>query len=151
MTPDKIRKWNQLNTFATKIPNYQVGIGLLINVNCVKALQPLPFILSINRGSYFYETALGWCAVGPIETSKSGKTSLQCSLMSVQQEPNYEYFFGAQVKFKDAGIGTMLLKLYELEFKEENSVIIPKVSEKVEELSAEAKKFLKLKDAESKR
>ena len=71
--------------------------------------------------------------------------------MSVQQEPNYEYFFGAQVKFKDAGIGTMLLKLYELEFKEENSVIIPKVSEKVEELSAEARKFLKLKDAESKR
>ena len=59
-------------------------------LNCVKALEPLEFIPSKNNVPYNYKTALGWCIVGPTETSKINKREINCNLMTVQDDPNLE-------------------------------------------------------------
>ena len=72
--------------------------------------------------------------------------------MSVQQARNYvlaKHSFAAQVCVTNADISTMLGKLYESKFKEENSSVTSKVSEELEGISAKDRKFLKLMDAET--
>ena len=41
------------------------NIGLLIGVNCPRALQPYDVIHSVNNGPFAVKTALGWCISGP--------------------------------------------------------------------------------------
>ena len=76
VTPDKIKKWEYLDEIAKSIPDKNVEVGRIIGANCVKALERLEFIASKNNGPYAYKTALGWCIVGPIETSKRIKEKL---------------------------------------------------------------------------
>ena len=46
VTPDQIKKWEYLYGIVTSIPDKNVEVGLIIGVNCIKALEPLEFISS---------------------------------------------------------------------------------------------------------
>ena len=154
ITPDQIKRWEYLDGIATSIPDKNVEVGLIIGVNCVKALEPLEFIPSKNNGPYAFKTVLGWCVVGPVETSKTNKTGINCNLITVQQAPNLElakHSFAAQVRVKDVGISKLLKKLYEADFTEANPKAVSKVTLDVEEMSTEDRRFLELMDAETKK
>ena len=59
VTPDQIKKWGYLDGIATSIPDKNVEVGLIIGVNCVKALEPLEFIPIRKNGPYAYKISLG--------------------------------------------------------------------------------------------
>ena len=42
-------------------------MDILIDANCLEALEPVEFIPRQNDGPYAIRTALGWCVVGPIK------------------------------------------------------------------------------------
>ena len=77
-----------------------------------------------KNGPYVYKTALGYCVVGPIETSKINEREINCNLMTVQQAPNLKlakHSFPAHVRVKDVETGNLLKKLYEADFTETNT------------------------------
>ena len=83
-TPDKIEEWDYLKTISSEITQIDdVEVGLLIGVNCIKALGPLKVIASNNGGPYGCQTHLGWCVVGPI-SNMVGKDSIGCHRIAVQ-------------------------------------------------------------------
>ena len=74
--------------------------------------------------------------------------------MTVQQAPNLElakHSFAAQVRVKDVRIGNLLKKLYEVDFRETNIKAISQVSQDLEEISTEDRRFLDLMDTETKK
>ena len=74
--------------------------------------------------------------------------------MTAQQAPNLElakHSFAAQVRVKDVGIGNLLKKLYEVNFIETNTKAISQVSQDLEEVSTEDRRFLDLMDIETKK
>ena len=74
--------------------------------------------------------------------------------MTVQQAPNLElakHSFAAQVRVKDVQIGNLLKKLYEADFRETNIKAISQVSQDLEEISTEDRRFLDLMDTETKK
>ena len=74
--------------------------------------------------------------------------------MTAQQAPNLElakHSFAAQVRVKDVRIGNLLKKLYEVNFIETNTKAISQVSQDLEEVSTEDRRFLDLMDIETKK
>ena len=89
-TPDKIEEWDYLKTISSEITQIDdVEVGLLIGVNCIKALGPLKVIASNNGGPYGCQTHLGWCIVGPI-SNMVGKDSIGCHRIAVQDAVSSE-------------------------------------------------------------
>ena len=60
-------------------------IGLLTEANCMKVLEPLKIIPSKNDGPYAYQTALGWCTVGPRQNVVH-QNSLKFNRVAVKDE-----------------------------------------------------------------
>ena len=57
-TPEKIEEWDYLKTISSKITQTDdVEVGLLIGVNCMKALEFLKVIASNNGRPYAYQTS----------------------------------------------------------------------------------------------
>ena len=52
VTPDQIKKWEYLDGIVLSIPDKNVEVGLIIGVNCIKALKSSEFIPSKNNGPY---------------------------------------------------------------------------------------------------
>ena len=66
--PEKVSTWKYLDSIKSEITQtYNIKIGKLIKVNCMKALEPLKITPSKNGGRYAYQTKLGWCTVGQIQ------------------------------------------------------------------------------------
>ena len=83
-TLDKIKDWNYLERIADKIIlGKDISIGLLIDGNFSRALEPLKVIPKKDGGAYAFRTLLEWCIVGPIGETAS-KTTISCNRISVQ-------------------------------------------------------------------
>ena len=54
------------------------------------------------------------------------------------------------VRVRDVGVGNLLKKLYEADFTETNTKAISQVSQDLEEISTENRRFLDLMDTETK-
>ena len=120
----------------------------------LRHLDPLEFIPNKDNSPYPYKTALDCSIVGPIETSKTDKREINCNLMTVQQAPNLELaknYFAAQVRVKHLGIGNLLKKLHEADFAETNTEATSQVSEDLEEILTEDRRFLDLVITETKK
>ena len=74
--------------------------------------------------------------------------------MTAQQAPNLElckHSYAAQVRVNNVGIGSLLKKLYEADFTETNTKATSQVSQDLEEISTEDRRFLDLMDTETKK
>ena len=59
-TPDKIKQWDYLKVITSDITQTDgIKVGLLIGANCMKALEPLKVISSVDGDPYTYQTRLG--------------------------------------------------------------------------------------------
>ena len=83
-TQEKAGKWEHLKIIAEKLPTEtNMEIGLLIEPNCSKVLEPGEVLPSKDDGSFAFRTAFGWCIVGLL--TKFGKeSSISCNRIVVQ-------------------------------------------------------------------
>ena len=73
-TLEMARKWEHLKIIAGKLPKEtNMEIGLLIEANCSKALEPEEVLPSKDSGPFTFKTLLGWCVVGLL--TKFGRKS----------------------------------------------------------------------------
>jgi len=107
-----LRCWPHLNRLKAKIPgvNPNVPIGLLIGVNCTKALEPVEIIIIPGTGTspFAVRTLLGWSVSGPLRSNvidRVTRQSVACNRVSVQE-------------CYDSGLKDLLLQMYEHDFTE---------------------------------
>ena len=145
-----LMKYPHLSHLMSQMPDRDPGIpiGLLIGVNCPKALQPQSVIPSVDSGPYAVKTALGWCLSGPLPNSPP-LDSVSCNRIHLSEH---------QVRVYDTGIKEMMLQMYETDFSE--SLSCPDCASKApaytllhqegRTMSQEDKKFLALMESEAK-
>ena len=65
--------WNQLKPTASKLMPYgsDLEVGLLIGINCLKAIKPRKIIPGANTDPYGIRTDLGWVIVDRESLSSS--------------------------------------------------------------------------------
>ena len=119
VSSESLGEWSHLNEVSDLICDSISGkVGILIGSNCPRLIEPLRVVPSENDGPYAFETRLGWCVVGPLNSDSS---SFLCHKVSV----------------KDNGIEVMLRRLYEIDS-------VPSVPIKGEEVSQDDLKFLEI-------
>ena len=124
-----------------------MSIDVLIGENCAKALEPIDFIASKNGGPYALETVLGWCVVGPIGRSCKRDDILSCNRIAVQDAGTKQlsrHHFEIQKEVKDTGISDMMQRMYQLDFIEPRTKFKDLMTNRLDEISYEDKKFLKI-------
>ena len=81
---DKIKQWKYLKVFASDITQTDaIKIGILIGANCIKALESLKAISSVNGGPYTHQAKLVWCIAGPV-INMVGKKSIVCNQVAMR-------------------------------------------------------------------
>ena len=147
-TPLKLKKWHYLDCIAGKIDSDDaVSIDVLIGANCAKALEPIDFIASKNGGPYALETVLGWCVVGPIGRSCKGDDAISCKRIAVQDAGTKQisrHHFEIQKEVKDTRIRDVMQRMYQLDFIEPRTKFKGLMTNRLDEISYENKKFLKI-------
>ena len=67
-TARKLKKWDYLERIYKELgDNKDISVDLLIDVNCLEALEPVEVIRRQNNGPYAITTTFIWCKVGPIK------------------------------------------------------------------------------------
>ena len=147
-TPLTLKKWRYLDCIAGKIDSDDaVSIDVLIGANCTRVLEPIDFIASKDGGPYALETVLGWCFVGPIGRSCKGDDIIGCSRIAVQDPGTKQisrHHFEIQKAVKDTEISDMMQRMYHLDFIEPRIKFKGLMTNKLDEISYEDKKFFKI-------
>ena len=108
-------KWPHLHRLISEMPdrNENIPIGLLIGVNCPKALQPCDFIPSVNDGPFAAKTSLGWCVFGPMQSNSiCSDDVMSCFRIRANEQ---------RVRTTETGLHQMMLRMYEEDFNEQAS------------------------------
>ena len=149
-TPIKLRKWKYLDKVAKHLAtDDEVSVDLLIGANCVQALEPVDVISSQCGGPYAFCTILGWCIVGPIEDRIGSHGTVSCNRVRVAEagirgNSIAKHHFEIQSKVDDIGIKEMWQRMYELDFVEPKMLSNNVMTDKLEEISYEDKRFLRI-------
>ena len=108
-----LSKWPHLHRLISEMPdrNENIPIGLLIGVNCPKALQPCDFIPSVNDGPFAVKTSLGWCVSGPMQSNNSCSDDvMSCFRIRANEQ---------RVRTTQTGLHPVKLRMYEEDFNEQ--------------------------------
>jgi hypothetical protein len=114
-----IANYPHLRHLTAEIPDRDetIPVGLLIGVNCPKALEPRGFIKSVDNGPFAVKTFLGWCVSGPLR-SDDGRYAdqvLSCNRTGVSKP---------RLLVQENDLQDMMLKMYESEFNESTSNLL---------------------------
>ena len=93
------------------------------------------------------ETVLGWCIVGPIGRSCKGNDVISCNRIAVQDAGTKQIsrlHFEIQKEVKDTGVSDMMQIMYQLDFIEPRTKFKDLMTNRLDEISYEDKKFLKI-------
>jgi len=71
-TRENLRYWPHLKHLEAEMPERDpdIPVGLLIGVNCPKALEPIQVIAGTGTSPFAVKTSLGWCVSGPMKSSQ---------------------------------------------------------------------------------
>ena len=148
-TPENIQQWKYLHRI---IPEMKMGrnldVKLLIAANCPEALEPQEAISGQGDGPYAFNTKLGWCVVGPISDG-SYQNRFHCNRILVEDHAIGKiatHHFAIPKCVREDGITDLLKKLYAVDFMENQALPANGTNERINEVSAEDIKFLKLMD-----
>ena len=92
------------------------------------------------------ETVLGWCVVRPTRRSCKGD-DINCNRIAIQDAGTKQilkHHFKIQKKVKDTGISDMIQRIYQLDFMEPRTKFKDLMTNRLNEISYEEKKFLKI-------
>ena len=124
-----------------------MSIDVLIGANCAKTLEPIDFIASKNGGPNALETVLGQCVAGLIGRSCIGDDVISCNRTAVQEAGTKQisrHHFEIQKEVKDTGIRDVMQRMYQLDFIEPRTKFKDLMTNRLDEISYEDKKFLKI-------
>ena len=112
---EMLLKLPHLNCLLSEIPdrNENVPFGLLIGINCPRALQPYDVIPSVDDGPFAVNTQLGWCISGPTQHN-NGCSSDVISCFHIRSNEE-------QVRSTETGLKVTKRRMYENDFKESMS------------------------------
>jgi hypothetical protein len=153
VTHDMLRRYPHLQHLTKEIPEWDrtVPIGLLIGVNCPKALEPIDFITTYGNGPFALKTALGWCVAGPVYSKDVDKRNdvLICNRVTVNKH---------QTTTSETNLRDMMIQMYEVDFNEPSSKAMCEnwpgssyvSSSECQGMSQEDQRFIKLMEREAK-
>ncbi|XP_006822329.1 uncharacterized protein LOC102807461 [Saccoglossus kowalevskii] len=130
--PETIRQWPHLKKVAEKLYPYQsdAEIGLLIGLNCTRALKPRDVIPGNENDPYAVQAALGWGVIGMMHNpNDDSMNNYNCRLVSAD-ERRCHFAYKTQAKEINP---VQLKKMFEVDFNERSSE---------EKVSIEDKRFL---------
>ena len=82
--PGQLKQWKYLAPVVNQLNlDENISVGLLIDTNYTKTLEPIQVLQSRNGGSYAFRTSLGWCNVGPVSRKKN--CSVSCNKIAARQ------------------------------------------------------------------
>ena len=125
-----------------------LDVKLLIAANCPEASEPQEAISGQGDGPYAFNTKLGWCVVGPISDG-SYQNRFHCNRILVEDHAIGKiatHHFAIPKCVREDGITDLLKKLYAVDFMENQALPANGINERINEVSAEDIKFLKLMD-----
>ena len=122
-TPARISKWEYLKPISNEIvQDEDIVVGLLIDANCMKALEPMKIIPSKEDGPYAYKTLLGWCIVVPIISTETERSiSVIEYVIDVISSRLVPHQFGAEKSIKDISLEEMFKMMYSNDFNEHDA------------------------------
>ena len=88
-----------------------------------------------------------WCFVGPIGSSCKGDDVISCNRIAVQDAGTKQisrHHFEIQKEVKETGISDMMQRMYQLNFIEPRTKLKYLMTNRLDEISYEHKKFLKI-------
>ena len=145
-TPDKTEEWDHLKTISSEITQTNVvEVGLLINTNCMRALEHVKVIASNSGRPYAYQTCLGWCIVGLISIMV-GKDSIGCHRIAVQNARSSniaDCHFVVVESMKDSSLEEMFQKMHQNDSVEKQVISVNGLLENMVEIFKDDKAFLK--------
>ena len=116
-----------------------VHVGLLIEGNCMKALEPTRIFQIQDGGPYVYKTRLGWCVAGPINcTAKNCSTS--CNRVAVKDVASSKlgsHHFTLEDSVKYISLEEIFQRMYKQDFSRSDSIL-----KNVSEISCDDRKCL---------
>ena len=124
-TTSKLKQWKHLESNVGKISQKEdISVGLLIGANCANLcnLEPIDIMLSKNDEPYAFKTKLGWCIVGP--ANSTSRKEVCCNQIGVRQAHANEvekHFFQAKTLVKETEGKKMRARLYNQEYTESGS------------------------------
>ena len=146
-TPENIYQWKYLHRIIPEMKmDRNLDVKLLICANCLKALEPQEVTSSQGDGPYAFKTKLGWCVVGPISDGRY-QNRFHCNRITVEDHATgkiAKHHFAIPKDVKEGGISDILKKLYAADFMENQTLPSNGIDEKLNQVSAEDIKFLKL-------
>ena len=144
--PRKVRKWKYSDGIHPFLPEEvdDLDVGILIEGNCPRALEPIEVIPCQFDGPYAFRSVLVWCVTGPIFTkSRSVPFGQRCNFVTfAENQRQTRFLFEDQIK--ENGLKEAMLQMLHQDFSEKTT---PNDFEKI---SIEDKQFLKLMDGEVK-
>ena len=106
-------------------------------------------ISSQDGGPYALQTILGWCIVGPIECTSGNVDTVSCNQIAVNEAATNKiqrHHFEVQDQVKETGTKEMLERMYQMDFNESSEKVHDVMTQMLEDISYEDKKFLKFMD-----
>ena len=142
--PETAQKWNHLQKITDQLVPYLPGveIGLLIGINCIRAIKPKEVIPGKDDEPYAQRTTLGWGIVGATDPETSvgndSENEATCNRISCREviaaQSNKICHFSTPKKTKELFVPSHVQSMFELDFVEAH--------ESEEYLSAQDKLFL---------
>ena len=92
-------------------------VNLLIDANCVCALEPRELVSSQNGTPYAFKIILGWCILGPMinQTKASQFGCNRIMLASADTVKPIRHYFTGPTKVRETSTENMLETFYEHE------------------------------------
>ena len=127
-----LAKYTYLEDLLQYVPvnSSKLQFGILIGVNCVRALEPLEVVNSEGNGPYAYKTRLGWCITGPKSCRQNG--TINCRRTSIT----------SSTKIKEESLKDMMMQMYQHDFNESD--------QHQPSLSVEDRRFIRIMDTDAK-
>ena len=123
--PETAQSWPHLRKIASKLMPYRsdVEIGLLIGVNCLRAIKPIEIIPGNQLDQYAKKTALGWGIIGAVQRNVYVNNDQELSvyrvmISEVSEGEDKMCYFAFQTRVKEVLDPAKVLKMFELDFSE---------------------------------
>ena len=124
--PESVFGWPHLERIADKLMPYRddVDVGLLIGVNCARAIKPCEVIPGSDEDPYAKRTNLGWGVIGTINLDKHVEDDGHCSCNRIISREIGEgssrtvSHFVMKTQFKEVFGPTQVNRMFELDFNE---------------------------------
>ena len=125
--PETACKWSHLKRIASHLMPYDdnLDVGLLIGINCARAIKPREIIPGNDDDPYAKRTALGWGIIGmtaPDATGYDDGVRVNCIVSrEVQFSPRKMCHFALKTHTKEIFTPLQVRRMFEQDFPEETT------------------------------